>query len=201
MEPVSASLPAPGAATVDMLVATTRQQSGDPATLFNGERSPKPFLTDVAVSIPRNRQSGTVQWPSRLPPNPATDFAVTRVKPIETVAAGRAWFRQHIEGGHALVFIHGFNNRYEDSVFRLAQIVHDSNMQATPILFTWPSRAELTGYEYDKESTNYSRTALEQSLRVLAADPAVKDIALIPKNWTVFKESFSCSDPQKLDCF
>ncbi|WP_425355765.1 alpha/beta hydrolase [Rhizobium leguminosarum] len=164
---------------VDMLVATTRQPSGDPATLFNGERSPKPFMTDVAVSIPSKREPGTVQWPRRLPPNPATDFAVTRVKQIDTVPEGRAWFRQHIEGGHALVFIHGFNNKYEDSVFRLAQIVHDSGMQATPILFTWPSRAQLTGYEYDKESTNYSRTALEQSLRVLAADPDVKDITIL----------------------
>ncbi|WP_205929530.1 alpha/beta hydrolase [Rhizobium leguminosarum] len=164
---------------VDMLVATTRQPSGDPRTLFNGERSPKPFMTDVAVSIPPKREPGTVQWPQRLPPNPATDFAVTRVKQIDTIPEGRAWFRQHIQGGHALVFIHGFNNKYEDSVFRLAQIVHDSRMQATPILFTWPSRAQLTGYEYDKESTNYSRTALEQSLRVLAADPDVKDITIL----------------------
>lgn len=136
-------------------------------------------MTDVAVSIPPKREPGTVQWPQRLPPNPATDFAVTRVKQIDSIPEGRAWFRQHIQGGHALVFIHGFNNTYEDSVFRLAQIVHDSGMQATPILFTWPSRAQLTGYEYDKESTNYSRTALEQSLRVLAADPDVKDITIL----------------------
>lgn len=178
MEPVSIAT-GTKTAKVDMLVATTRQSSGDPRTLFNGERSPKPSMTDVEVSIPPKRASGTVQWPSRLPPNPSTDFAVTRVRQVQTVGEGRAWFRQHIEGGHALVFIHGFNNTYEDSVFRLAQIVHDSGMQATPILFTWPSRAQLTGYEYDKESTNYSRTALEQSLRVLAADPAVKDITIL----------------------
>jgi len=178
MEPVSIAT-GTKTAKVDMLVATTRQSSGDPRTLFNGERSPKPSMTDVEVSIPPKRASGTVQWPSKLPPNPSTDFAVTRVRQVQTVGEGRAWFRQHIEGGHALVFIHGFNNKYEDSVFRLAQIVHDSGMQATPILFTWPSRAQLTGYEYDKESTNYSRTALEQSLRVLAADPAVKDITIL----------------------
>ncbi|KQV15639.1 esterase [Rhizobium sp. Root1203] len=164
---------------VDMLVATTRQPSGDPATLFNGERSPKPYLTAIAVSIPPKREPGTVQWPQRLPPNPATDFAVTRVKEINSVPEGRAWFGQHIQGGHALVFIHGFNNKYEDSVFRLAQIVHDSDMHATPILFTWPSRAQLTAYEYDKESTNYSRTALEQALRTLAEDPSVKDITIL----------------------
>ncbi len=179
MTPVALTAAMPKMSQVDMLVATTRQPSGDPRTLFNGERSPKPYLTDIAVSIPAKWDAGTVQWPQRLPPNPATDFAVTRVKQIDTVAEGRAWFHQHIEGGHALVFIHGFNNKYEDSVFRLAQIVHDSGMQATPILFTWPSRAQLTGYEYDKESTNYSRTALEQSLRVLAADPAVRDITVL----------------------
>ncbi|AVA26130.1 alpha/beta hydrolase [Rhizobium sp. NXC24] len=179
MAPVTLSASAPRTAKVDMLVATTRQPSGDPATLFNGERSPKPYLTEVAVSIPPKRQPGTVQWPHRLPPNPATDFAVIRVKQLETVAEGRAWFRQHVVGGHALVFIHGFNNKYEDSVFRLAQIVHDSGMQATPVLFTWPSRAQLIAYQYDKESTNYSRTALEQALHTLAADPDVKDITIL----------------------
>ncbi|WP_367354007.1 alpha/beta hydrolase [Agrobacterium pusense] len=179
MAPVEVKGTSPKTSQVDMLVATTRQPSGDPATLFSGERSPKPYLTDVAVSIPPNRKAGDVQWPRRLPANPATDFAVTRVRQIETIPQGRAWFRQHIEGGHALVFIHGFNNRYEDSVFRFAQIVHDSGMRATPVLFTWPSRAQLTAYEYDRESTNYSRTALEQSLRVLAADPNVREITIL----------------------
>nr|QCL09252.1 hypothetical protein pC5.7b_385 [Rhizobium rhizogenes] len=179
MTPVALTAATPKTSQVDMLVATTRQPSGNAATLFNGERSPKPYLTEVAVSIPPKRAPGTVQWPSKLPPNPATDFAVTRVQQIDTIPEGRAWFKQHIEGGHALVFVHGFNNKYEDSVFRLAQIVHDSGMQATPILFTWPSRASLFGYEYDKESTNYSRTAFEQSLRVLAADPNVKDITIL----------------------
>ncbi|WP_209892520.1 alpha/beta hydrolase [Rhizobium leguminosarum] len=179
MTPVSTSSSMPPTSRVDMLVATTREPSGSPATLFNGERSPKPHLTQISISIPAKRDVGTVQWPKRLPPNPATDFAVTRVQQIDTVAQGRVWFRQHVNGGHALVFVHGFNNTYEDSVFRLAQIVHDSKMQATPVLFTWPSRAEITAYEYDKESTNYSRTALEQALRTLAADPNVKDITIM----------------------
>ncbi|MEF0942956.1 alpha/beta hydrolase [Rhizobium sp. BR 362] len=179
MTPVKLSASAPRTAKVDMLVATTRQPSGNPATLFTGERSPKPYLTEIAVSIPPKREPGTVQWPRRLPADPATDFAVVGVKQLETVSEGRAWFRQHVVGGRALVFIHGFNNKYEDSVFRLAQIVHDSGMHATPILFTWPSRAKLVAYQYDKESTNYSRTALEQALHTLAADPAVKDITIL----------------------
>jgi esterase/lipase superfamily enzyme len=179
MTPVALTAATPKTTRVDMLVATTRQPSGDAATLFTGERSPKPYLTHVEVSLPPNRASGTVQWPKRLPPNPATDFAVTKVQQIEKLPEGRTWLRQHIKDGHALVFVHGFNNKYEDSVFRLAQIVSDSGMDATPILFTWPSRAQLTAYEYDKESTNYSRTALEQTLRTLVDDPAVKDITVL----------------------
>ena len=62
----------------------------------------------------------------KVPPNPETDFAVTRVQQLHSVEEGRAWFRQHVVGGHAMVFVHGFNNRYEDSVFRFAQIIHDS---------------------------------------------------------------------------
>lgn len=179
MQPVALTRSMQKTAQVDMLVVTTRQPSGNPATLFNGERSPTPYLTGITVSIPPKREPGTVQWPRHLPANPATDFAVTHVKQIDTLSEGRTWFHQHIEGGHALVFIHGFNNKYEDSVFRLAQFAHDSNMKATPILFTWPSRAQLTAYEYDKESTNYSRTALEQALRTLAKNPDVKDITIL----------------------
>ncbi|MBW9091911.1 alpha/beta hydrolase [Rhizobium wenxiniae] len=179
MEPVSVEGKGLKTRQVDMLVATTRQPSGDPTTLFSGERSARPSFTDVAVSIPAARMPGTVQWPKRLPPDPETDFAVTRVRQVKTIREGQTWFGRHIKDGHALVFVHGFNNSYQDSVFRLAQIVHDSGMNATPILFTWPSRAEITAYEYDKESTNYSRTALEQSLQVLAQDPAVKDITIL----------------------
>ena len=179
MAPVAIKTPIAGASSVDMLVATSREPSGDPNTLFNGERSPKPYLTEVAVSIPPKRAAGSVEWPRRLPPDPTKDFAVTRVNELTSVAEGRQWFSQHVVGGHALVFIHGFNNRYEDSVFRFAQIIHDSGAQVTPILFTWPSRARLIDYNYDKESTNYSRTALEQALRTLAQDPAVKDITIL----------------------
>jgi esterase/lipase superfamily enzyme len=173
---------ATGGSSVDMLVVTSRVPSDDPATLFTGERSPRPYMNDITVSIPSDakRKSGTVQWPKKLPPNPETEFAVTRVNQLNSVDEGRSWFRQHAGGGgHALVFVHGFNNRYEDSVFRFAQIVHDSGAKVAPILFTWPSRASVFDYNYDKESTNYSRVAFEQTLRTLANDPDVKDVTVM----------------------
>jgi esterase/lipase superfamily enzyme len=45
-----------------------------------------------------------------------------------------------------LVFIHGFNNRFDDAVFRFAQIVHDADARVVPVLFTWPSRGSVLAY-------------------------------------------------------
>lgn len=181
MEPLNLAEAPKGNAVVDVLVATSRRPSENPATLFSGERSTNPSVTDVAVSIPsgKERAAGTVQWPKKLPPNPETDFAVVRVQPIETVAQAHEWVGRHSKGGHAMVFIHGFNNTYEDSVFRFAQIVHDSGADVTPILFTWPSRAKVLDYNYDKESTNYSRTSLERVLKALVDDKNVKNITIL----------------------
>jgi len=78
-----------------------------------------------------------------------------------------------------LVYVHGFNNHFDDAVYQLAQIAHDSGADAAPILFTWPSRGSLFEYVYDRESTNSSRDALEETLRSIAKDPGVGEITVM----------------------
>lgn len=173
---------APGATRVDMVVATTRAPSGDPATLFSGERGVELKVDAVTVSIPpdRQRQAGQVQWPKKLPADPSREFATLKVEPMEDVAEQRQWMRDH--GGRnrrIMVFVHGFNNTYEDSVYRFAQIVHDSKADVAPVVFTWPSRASVFDYAYDRESTNYSRDALEELLQRMARDPSVGEITVM----------------------
>ncbi len=179
--PVSAG--APGTSKVDLLVVTTRQESTDPGEMFTGERGLKPAFADITVSIPPDnvRKEGEVAWPKRLPADPATDFAVLKANEIDEATA-RKWFNERVSKtpDHAvLVFIHGFNNRFEDSVFRLAQIVHDSGTTAVPVLVTWPSRGKLTAYGYDRESTNYSRNAIEKLFQALGKNPNVKDVSIL----------------------
>ncbi|PBC22902.1 MULTISPECIES: alpha/beta hydrolase [unclassified Mesorhizobium] len=178
LAPIPANLVSSAASDVTMLVATSRKPSGDPATLFTGERSPTLSMTDLTISIPPKRAPGTVEWPKTLPPNPERDFAVVAVKNL-SIPEAHKWLYSHNSNGHVLVFVHGFNNRYEDSVFRFAQFVHDSRARVAPILFTWPSRASVLGYNYDKESTNFSRTAFERTLKALADDRSVTDITLM----------------------
>jgi esterase/lipase superfamily enzyme len=122
-----------------------------------------------------------VQWPRRLPPDPAKEFTTVAVKRLPPQAtAGRAWLRRNLpKDGKVLVFVHGFNNRYGDAVYRFAQIVHDSNADAAPILFTWPSAGKLFDYNYDRESTIYSRDGLETVLRLLAEDKQVSEVTVL----------------------
>lgn len=172
----------PGTSRIDLLVATTRAQDKDPAVLFSGERGTGLMVNAVNVSIPpdANRKIGQVQWPKRLPANPFRDFVTVSVDPLEGERAGEVWLKSHMpKSRRVLIFVHGFNNLYEDSVYRFAQIVHDSHADVAPVVFTWPSRGSIFDYNYDKESTNYSRDALEELLRRTAQNPAVSDITIM----------------------
>ena len=180
MVPVSGTVA--GASQVDMLVATTRKQA-DPAEMFSGARGSAPSFANITVSIPppSARQIGEVQWPRQVPGNPATEFVTLKADVIDRPLA-LAWFHRTLRTvprQQVLVFIHGFNNRFDDSVFRFAQIVHDSNAPVVPILFTWPSRGSVLAYGYDRESTAYSRNALESLLKAISRDPAVGEISIL----------------------
>jgi esterase/lipase superfamily enzyme len=175
---------------VDMLVATTRAKSSDAGVLFSGERGATPSFAEIVVSIPPDatRKLGDVQWPSSLPGNPATDFTTISVADL-TADQARQRFHTMIaktSRRHVLLFVHGFNNRFDDAVYRFAQIIHDSRVDAVPALFTWPSRGSVWAYGYDRESTNYSRDALEHLLQVLSKDPAVEEVSILAHsmgNW------------------
>ncbi len=167
---------------VDMLVATTRKQAADAGELYTGERGTAISLNSITVSIPPDgsRKIGEVQWPRRLPANPEKEFAVLEVEKIATERQAHTWFRENANAKkQVIIFVHGFNNTYADAVFRFAQITHDAGTNATPILFTWPSRASAFGYLYDKESTNYSRRALEDIIIQTARSPDVGDITIL----------------------
>lgn len=192
--PVSITAPVPGSTTVDMAVATTRQRSDVPGEMFTGERGREIDFANIVVSIPPDavRKKGDVQWPKKLPGNPATEFVTVKAQDM-TLPQARSWFNKRIKetpSRQALVFIHGFNNRFEDAVYRFAQIVHDSGSPVVPILFTWPSRGSVFAYGYDRESNNYSRDALELLLKALADDPNVDEVSILAHsmgNWVTLE--------------
>jgi esterase/lipase superfamily enzyme len=153
--------------------------------MFDGERADSLSYASIAVSIPpdSSRKIGQVQWPESAPGNPQRDFVTLAADYLDKQAFNVALSSQAKQSGKTkvLVFVHGFNNRFDDAVYRFAQVVHDSRAEGIPVLFTWPSRGELrlNAYGYDRESATYSRDALEQLLNTLAANPNVKEINIL----------------------
>ena len=188
---------AEGTSRVQVLAATTRRRSAaDPGEMFNGERAEETSYAAVTVSIPPDsaRKTGEIQWPESLPGDPRRDFVTVSANYLDKqglVSAVSATAKQ-TGRSKVLVFVHGFNNRFDDAVYRFAQIVHDAKAPGIPVLFTWPSRGEikLRAYTYDRESANYSRDAFEQLLATLAANPNVKEINIVAHsmgNWVTLE--------------
>ncbi len=186
---------APGTSRVDMLVATTRSAEGAlPGELFTGERGAGLAYADIAISLPPDgaRKIGDVQWPDSTPPDPMRDFVTLRADRLDRATAAAHLDARIARTPHrqVLVFVHGFNTRFEEAVYRFAQIVHDAGSSALPILFTWPSRGKLLAYGYDHESASYSRDALEEVLQNLARDKSVGEISVLAHsmgNWVTIE--------------
>lgn len=83
--------------------------------------------------------------------------------------------------GRVLVYIHGFNNAFEDSVTALANIWHFAGRDAVPVAFTWPSGngAGPLGYFRDRDSGMFSVFHTKQFLRMVASMPEVDQIDII----------------------
>jgi hypothetical protein len=88
-----------------------------------------------------SRKIGEVQWPTSLPGDPRVNFMTVSADYIDkqAFAASIAAYAKRTGPSKVLVFVHGFNNRFDDAVYRFAQIVQDSRAPVIPVLFTWPS--------------------------------------------------------------
>jgi esterase/lipase superfamily enzyme len=185
----------PGASLVQMIVATTRApDNSEPGEMFSGERGGALSFADITVSIPpdANRKIGEVQWPQSDQPDPSREFTTVEAD-VLTSEAAVAELNRHIvqkPKRQVLVFVHGFNTRFAEAVYRFAQISHDSDASVVPVLFTWPSRGKLLAYGYDHESASYSRDALESVLQSLARNPNVGEVSVLAHsmgNWVTLE--------------
>ncbi len=167
-----------GATTVDLLAITTRAPSDVPGEIYSGERSRDVSGRIIEVSIPPSHQRGRVELPSSPNPDPETEFAAVSVE-AATPEQAWAWFEAQETDGRVLIFVHGYNVRFADAVFSLAQITEDLPVVAAPVLFSWPSRGALLGYLYDRESATYARDAFEMVLTEAVESDNVSQITIL----------------------
>jgi esterase/lipase superfamily enzyme len=178
LNPVPLSIP--GAKVVTVYVATTRAREIPDSNIYGSARAHHTNYAEFKISIPPRHQSGNIEWPTGSP-DPALSFAtiqqnVLSSREFEQAIASRANGRGRLNAG---IFVHGFNTNFQEALYRLAQMTADADVDGTPILFTWPSEARVTGYLSDKEGVTYSRDRLVDLLAMLARKPSIGRVTVI----------------------
>ncbi len=79
----------------------------------------------------------------------------------------------------ALVFIHGYNNSFDDALFRTAQISYDLKFDGAAFLYSWPSGGGITSYPYDRESAQQSEQYLRNFLETVLKETGAKKVNII----------------------
>jgi esterase/lipase superfamily enzyme len=166
---------------VTIKVATTRAR--DPSTgSYSDVRARALNYEEFTISIPPTHEVAQIEWP-KSEPDPQTSFAVTDRTVMQDIAldvglSPSGQITRRVGKHDVLIFVHGYNYNFAESLFRLAQISIDGNLEETPILFAWPSAASMTGYIADKDAVTYSRDHLVELLTIVAADRSVGDITV-----------------------
>lgn len=151
--------PLKGAAQQTVLVVTTREPDPSAHNGFTSGRAQYPTYLRMVISVPPGHKPGTIEW-ARGVPNAASSFAVIDSK----VISRQEFLDKAAASASAFVFVHGYNNSFQESLFRLVQLSADADISSTPILFAWPSRANFSSYFSDRDSSHFSRDELAQTL-------------------------------------
>lgn len=155
---IPASVDAPDMMEVTVLTATDRAESGPAGAFYGSERGEMGFGKFTVL----------VRRPSGLERNLARDFVVTQRESFDQAGFNRSIIEQRQLARPIVVFVHGYNHSFQEAMFRLAQMSADSQTSVTPVLFSWPSHASLTGYVADRDAATYARDDLVDLLAELS---------------------------------
>jgi len=166
---VAAVAPDKIAGSHEIFIATTRAEAKDKAQVFDGQRSATLHLARITVSVPAIHKTGEIERPKGKTARPEKFFTASDLVAYSSDSAFEQALRADIarHDHRALVFIHGYNNLFDDAVYRMTQLVHDSEFVGTPVLFSWASGGRAVDYVYDRDSATEARDSLEATLRLL----------------------------------
>ena len=171
---------------VPILVATTRERAAaDSGDMFSREPASTMSYAKLSVSIPPDqaRVVGAIQWPVVPPGDPRREFVTASADYLDKAAfnAAISAVAKTARRSKAMIFIHGFNNRFDDAVYRFAQIVQDLKAPVIPILFSWPSQGVvgLRAYERDGELARGASGSLDELIDQVALNPAIREVTVL----------------------
>lgn len=120
------------------------------------------------VMIPPDHAPGLIEYNPRGP-SAGTSFSVSEAMLFgDPNAFGARLAQDSGNEDEITLFVHGFNTRLSEAVYRHAQIAHDYQIGGPQITYSWSSADDPRGYGYDRDSIGIARDGLESLLINLA---------------------------------
>ncbi len=188
--------PASDWAVVPVFFGTDRSRLDRPKRIAYGPtRGHRLEVGRALVTVPKAHQVPNVErpWTIRIPytsvvlyqqdEDPKKHFTVQELKALSkedllALIRDRLSLSKNFEK-QALVFVHGYNNAFDDALFRTAQIAYDLNYDGAPFLYSWPSGAGISDYPYDRESAQQAEPYLKQFLEMVLNETGAKSVSII----------------------
>lgn len=163
-------------ATETVFIATSRQPVDDPDLRFGTGRSTALSFAEAGVWVPHNREPGSVNLPSATP-DPAQEFALTGFSGLPDRAGLTARIddilvRLPMDERRIFLFVHGYNTHFPDGLYLNAQILNDFGIAGVGVHYAWPSAGQFAAYLYDRDSAQFARDGLADTLTALAGTEA-----------------------------
>lgn len=138
------------------------------------------------VSIPKGHIQGEMErpedfWIIKFLENADMHVMVQSIRPMDEPSFMQL-FGETIKSTpkkNALLFIHGYNNSFEDAARRTAQIAWDLQFDGFPGFFSWPSAARKREYFSDEASARSSMPAMVEFLEKLILEPQLEQLHII----------------------
>jgi len=155
-----------------------------PAKIFANERGKRISYGSCEVSIPFTHDSGNLEEPfafKTIFEDPRKHIVLLRVElqPRSNYYKNLNDYSKKFKERKALVFIHGYNNSFEDSARRTAQIAYDTKFSGVPIFYSWPSKSGFADYFTDGSNAEQAISYLKVFLKDLVNEPEFDSIYLL----------------------
>jgi len=146
-----------------LLVTTTRKP-------VNGGRAKPWFGPERATSMTVARAKLVAPDESRLSLASVglDDWRLDRIEPVSAEGSDLA---AQAGAGDVLIYVHGFKQTFETAVLDAAHLSDGIKFRGRTMVFSWPSKAGLFDYAYDRDSAMWSRDAFERVLSALVSNP------------------------------
>jgi esterase/lipase superfamily enzyme len=161
---------------------------------FGSERTDELRMGIAKVTVPTiARAPGEVPVPRtttflsielyREKENPRSHFTIARLDQLSesdvAAVAGRMLESSGSFRNQCLVYVHGFNNTFQDALYRMAQVVVDMSFDGAPFIFSWPSKGGFAGYVGDRDAVDASQVQFGRFLDFIGTEAGCAKIHII----------------------